>query len=56
LGKVEAEKELIAYALKLCNDDYAETARRLGIGRSSFYDKLKAYGLVPGAKPNGGRN
>ncbi|MCP4713701.1 MAG: sigma-54-dependent Fis family transcriptional regulator, partial [Deltaproteobacteria bacterium] len=42
LGKAEAEKELIAYALKLCNDDYAETSRRLGIGRSSFYDKLKA--------------
>jgi DNA-binding NtrC family response regulator len=32
-------------ALAKCNGDKLEAAKMLQIGKSSFYDKLKKYGL-----------
>jgi DNA-binding NtrC family response regulator len=39
------EKELIAGALRLENGDSQAAARRLGMGKSSFYKKRGEYGL-----------
>ncbi|KJE25990.1 sensory box protein [Geobacillus kaustophilus] len=41
----QSERERIAAALVAANGNKAEAARRLGIHRSTLYDKLKKYGL-----------
>ncbi|WP_312798148.1 sigma-54 dependent transcriptional regulator, partial [Tianweitania sp.] len=49
-GEVRAladiEREMIRLALEHYNGQMSEVARRLGIGRSTLYRKLKEYGLV----------
>ncbi|MGV2622902.1 UNVERIFIED_CONTAM: sigma 54-interacting transcriptional regulator [Halobacillus marinus] len=40
-----AEKQAIARALDACGGDKTKAAARLRIGKSSFYDKVKKYGL-----------
>ena len=39
------EKQLIIEALQACNGNRLETARALGINRTSLYHKMKRYGL-----------
>jgi transcriptional regulator of acetoin/glycerol metabolism len=46
LGSLEeVEKAVIAETLKKCNGNRSQAARRLGIGRSSLWRKMKKYGL-----------
>ncbi|MFW5722814.1 MAG: sigma 54-interacting transcriptional regulator, partial [Desulfohalobiaceae bacterium] len=40
-----SERQLLMDALKSCNGNKAQSARRLGISRSTLYAKLKRYGL-----------
>ncbi len=42
----EIEASLISAALNRYNGHMAETARRLGIGRSTLYRKVAEYGLT----------
>jgi transcriptional regulator of acetoin/glycerol metabolism len=42
------EEEVIRFAVAHCGGRMSEVARRLGIGRSTLYRKLKAYGIEPG--------
>jgi DNA-binding NtrC family response regulator len=50
-GEVKAialvEEELIRFALRFYRGQMSEVARRLGIGRSTLYRKLKDYGIDP---------
>ncbi|MGJ9457587.1 sigma-54 interaction domain-containing protein [Oceanobacillus sp. CF4.6] len=39
------EKQAIEQALKKVNNDRTKAAKLLGVGKSSFYEKLKKYGL-----------
>ena len=39
------ERDLILDAMRLSGGNRSETARRLGIGRSTLHDKLRKYGL-----------
>lgn len=41
----EVEKYLIERTLKRCEGNVSEAARRLGMGRTTFYRRLKQYGL-----------
>ncbi len=41
------EEELIRFALKFYGGQMSRVARRLGIGRSTLYRKLKDYGIDP---------
>jgi DNA-binding NtrC family response regulator len=41
------EEELIRFALRYYRGQMSEVARRLGIGRSTLYRKLKDYGIDP---------
>lgn len=41
----QVEKEMIEFAIEIYNGKMSEVARRLGIGRSTLYRKLKEYGL-----------
>jgi DNA-binding NtrC family response regulator len=41
------EEELIRFALRFYRGQMSEVARRLGIGRSTLYRKLKDYGIDP---------
>jgi transcriptional regulator with PAS, ATPase and Fis domain len=41
----QAEKQALTTALHQSNGDKIEAAKRLKIGKSSFYDKLKKYNL-----------
>jgi DNA-binding NtrC family response regulator len=41
------EEELIRFALRFYRGQMSEVARRLGIGRSTLYRKLKDYGINP---------
>ncbi len=41
----ELEAEIIRFAIEIYNGRMSEVARRLGIGRSTLYRKLKDYGL-----------
>ena len=43
----EVEEELIRFALSFYNGQMSEVARRLGIGRSTLYRKLKDYSIDP---------
>ncbi len=45
----ELEKETIRFALTHYRGQMSEIARRLGIGRSTLYRKMKEYGLEEGA-------
>ncbi len=38
------EKEAILHAIQVLEGDKLEAARRLGIGKTTFYRKLKEYG------------
>jgi DNA-binding NtrC family response regulator len=42
---VELEAEAIAFAIDHYGGQMSEVARRLGIGRSTLYRKLKEYNL-----------
>ncbi|RMH53503.1 MAG: sigma-54-dependent Fis family transcriptional regulator [Alphaproteobacteria bacterium] len=42
----EVEAEAIADALMICRGHISETARRLGIGRSTLYRKMREYGIA----------
>jgi transcriptional regulator of acetoin/glycerol metabolism len=37
----EAERRILESALKACNGNVVEAARRLGIGRATFYRKTR---------------
>jgi transcriptional regulator of acetoin/glycerol metabolism len=59
----EVEREHIARALASEQGRVAEAARKLGIPRSTLYQKLKTYGIalptrtrVPGAPPSSSGN
>jgi len=41
------EEELIRFALRFYRGQMSEVARRLAIGRSTLYRKLKDYGIDP---------
>ena len=43
----DTEKEILLEALAAANWNKAETARRLGIGRSTLYSKMKKYRIRP---------
>jgi DNA-binding NtrC family response regulator len=43
----EIEEELIRFALSFYHGQMSEVARRLGIGRSTLYRKLKDYAIDP---------
>lgn len=43
----EVEEELIRFALSFYHGQMSEVARRLGIGRSTLYRKLKDYAIDP---------
>jgi DNA-binding NtrC family response regulator len=42
------EEEVIRFAVAHCGGRMSEVARRLRIGRSTLYRKLKEYGIEPG--------
>ncbi|MFN3614645.1 MAG: helix-turn-helix domain-containing protein, partial [Rubrimonas sp.] len=44
----EVEADHIRFALTACGGNLAETARRLGISRSTLYRKMTEMGLNPG--------
>jgi DNA-binding NtrC family response regulator len=44
-AKVRAEKEVLLQALKICDNDYAQTAKKLNICLASLYNKIKEYGV-----------
>jgi DNA-binding NtrC family response regulator len=50
----EVEAEAIADALVLCGGRIAETARKLGIGRSTLYRKMAEYRIAPTGLRHGG--
>ena len=39
------ERNAIISTLKITNGNKLETAKRLGIGRQTLYNKIKAYGI-----------
>jgi transcriptional regulator of acetoin/glycerol metabolism len=43
----ELEREVILNAVGVCNGNVSEMARRLGIGRTTAWRKLKTYGISP---------
>ena len=45
----EVELEMIKFAIAHYDGQMSEVARRLGIGRSTLYRKLKEYGIDPEA-------
>ncbi|MBX3598099.1 MAG: sigma-54-dependent Fis family transcriptional regulator [Rhizobiaceae bacterium] len=46
---IEVEQEMIEFAIRYYEGQMSEVARRLGIGRSTLYRKLKEYGIDPEA-------
>jgi DNA-binding NtrC family response regulator len=46
----DVELEMIKFAIDRYNGQMSEVARRLGIGRSTLYRKLKEYGIDPEQK------
>jgi transcriptional regulator of acetoin/glycerol metabolism len=51
-----AERRLLAAALAACHGRVAEAARRLGIGRATFYKRMRALSLNGDASMNGDRH
>ncbi len=53
----EVEEEMIRFAIAHYDGQMSEVARRLGIGRSTLYRKLKEYGIDPeaGREPHVGK-
>ena len=49
----ELEREIIKFALAHYRGHMSEVSRRLGIGRSTLYRKLKDYGLIEGDGASG---
>jgi DNA-binding NtrC family response regulator len=49
----ELEADIIRFAIEIYNGRMSEVARRLGIGRSTLYRKLKDYGLEDVAEKSG---
>ncbi len=47
----DLEREIIRFALQHYRGHMSEISRKLGIGRSTLYRKLKDYGLEEGAAP-----
>ena len=47
----DVELEMIKLAIDHYNGQMSEVARRLGIGRSTLYRKLKEYGIDPENRP-----
>ena len=43
----DVESEMIRFAIDHYNGQMSEVARRLGIGRSTLYRKLKELGIDP---------
>ena len=43
----EVEEQLIRFALKFYHGQMSQVARKLGIGRSTLYRKLKDYDIDP---------
>ncbi|MFP3359879.1 helix-turn-helix domain-containing protein, partial [Planococcus sp. SIMBA_143] len=41
----KTEKQAIQNALTKCNGDKIQAAKMLNVGKSSFYEKIKKYGL-----------
>ncbi|MEL7232295.1 MAG: helix-turn-helix domain-containing protein, partial [Pseudomonadota bacterium] len=48
------ERDLIAYAIDFYEGHMSEVSRRLGIGRSTLYRKVREYGLDDEAKQEAG--
>ena len=48
------EEEAIRFAIDHCAGQISEVARRLGIGRSTLYRKMREYGLITDAPENDG--
>ncbi len=48
------EEEAIRFAIDHCAGQISEVARRLGIGRSTLYRKMREYGLIADAPENDG--
>ena len=46
----DVERDLIAYAIEHYAGHMSEVSRRLGIGRSTLYRKVREYGLESDAK------
>ncbi len=42
----EVERDAISRSLRLCNGKVTLAARKLGIGRNTFYRKAKKYGII----------
>ncbi len=49
-GLLQHEKRLLEETLERCGWNKKEAARRLGIGRSTLYEKLKRYDIAPPTK------
>ena len=43
----ELERQAILHAIEVLQGDKLEAARRLGIGKTTLYRKLKEYGSAP---------
>ena len=44
-AKVRAEREVLLQALEMCDNDYAQTAKKLNICLASLYNKIKDCGV-----------
>ena len=45
-AKARAEREVLQQALKICDNDYAQTAKKLNICLASLYNKINEYGVT----------
>ena len=50
----DVERDLIAYAIEHYAGHMSEVSRRLGIGRSTLYRKVREYGLEEETKREAG--
>jgi len=51
----DRERQAILDTLEVTHGKLAETARRLGISRTTLWRRLRAYGLRPNGPPRHGR-
>jgi transcriptional regulator of acetoin/glycerol metabolism len=42
----DAEREMLVKALEQCGGNKAQAARELGLPRSTYYSKLKKFGIT----------